>query len=194
MNCKDIPAAAGCSGGQIQHESSAEQWQQSISSTTASKDEAASEPKPLSRTMPLATQLHTKEPERRVPPALFDPTSYDATRSGSPRLVLTETVKEPCSQRNGDVGTAENTRSYSLTQSRVMTQVVAMLYFAGFICTNSLMPQFMVHRLSKYGQGSLNSSQREASSPCHKGNSSSSAHADAIQSQVRNDESMCVCV
>ncbi|RUS84778.1 hypothetical protein EGW08_007462 [Elysia chlorotica] len=65
-----------------------------------------------------------------------------------------------------------------------MIQVVAMLYFAGILGTNSLMPQYMVHRLTNDEQGLVNASQPVASSPCHKDNSSSTAHADAIQSKA----------
>lgn len=81
---------------------------------------------------------------------------------------------------------AEAFRNYSLvTRSRILTQIVAMMYFAGFLCTNSLLPQYMVHRLTKDTHGLLNASQQvTSSSPCNTSNSSSSMEADAIQSKA----------
>ncbi|KAK3774200.1 hypothetical protein RRG08_001335 [Elysia crispata] len=168
-------------------------WQNSISNnpgSVQSQDEPIIEPISFSgTTSTTAAKLMARRNERKwqaKPPPVFESMRKTAVRSGTPTLVHAHVAREPRDQtKTGGVAT---TRGYSLTQSRVMTQVVAMLYFAGFLCTNSLMPQYMVLRLTKDGQGLVNGSQTAAlSSPCNKSNSSSTAHADAIQSKASQE-------
>ncbi|GFO17034.1 solute carrier family 46 member 3-like [Plakobranchus ocellatus] len=132
-----------------------------------------------------ASRLHLQESEEDSCCVQSSPilkaTSSNEVCTSSTRLLSPSMSKESNVQQI-KTDPPSGARPYSLLQSRVMTQTVAMLYFAGYICTNSLMPQYIVHRLTSDGRGMDNSSQSVKTSPCD--NLSDSSHVDGIQSQA----------